>query len=490
MIRDVLALSLALAICSNLPLAAQTASTGAVLGKVTDPQGAVVPRAEVNLTDTATNLVRTQRTNDDGHFTFNGVLPGTYTLKVTAQGFRLAELKSVIVEVNRSFTADFALEVGNISDVVELTAAAGSELQKIDAQLGNVMDVKMIRSLPNVSLSTLDFLSLQPATTPGTFGSGGTVSGARSDQNTLLLDGIDVSDNLTGGQGVVFTQAPVGVNAISEFRVVVANPNASFGRSAGGQISLSSQRGSNSLRGSGYWSHQNDDLNANTWTNNRTGVAKSDVKDNRSGFSLGGPIWRDKTFFFGNYEARRFPRTLPFTRTVPTESMRNGILRFRDASGQIVAYPLATSTLCGPAGTTTCDPRSLGLSPTVRQMYAVLPQGNDPALGDGLNTIGYRGEVAAPITADAVTVRFDHNLTSKLQLMGRYSYSRNLAPLGGNSQLDIRDPSNVVPLRNQDQFGASVIAGQRRQASPLPSSQTARFVGPPVADTKVTRVES
>src|SRR5687768_3483030 len=140
MIRDVLALSLALAICSNLPRAAQTASTGAVLGKVTDPEGAVVPRAEVNLTDTATNRVRTQRTNDDGHFTFNGVLPGTYTLKVTAQGFRPAELKSVIVEVNRSFTADFALEVGNISDVVELTAAAGSELQKIDAQLGNVMD--------------------------------------------------------------------------------------------------------------------------------------------------------------------------------------------------------------------------------------------------------------------------------------------------------------------------------------------------------------
>ena len=118
-------------------------------------------------------------------------------------------------------------------------------------------------------------LSLQPATTPGTFGSGGTVSGARSDQNTLLLDGIDVSDNLTGGQGATFTQAPVGVDAISEFRVTVANPSATFGRSAGGQITLSSPRGSNTFRGVGYWYHQNDDLNANTWTNNRTGVTKS-----------------------------------------------------------------------------------------------------------------------------------------------------------------------------------------------------------------------
>ena len=188
-------------------------------------------------------------------------------------------------------------------------------------------------------------LSLQPATTPGTFGSGGTVSGARSDQNTLLLDGIDVSDNLTGGQGVAFTQAPVGVDAISEFRVVVANPNASFGRSAGGQITLSSPRGSNTFRGVGYWYHQNDDLNANTWANNRTGVRKAELEDNRGGFSLGGPIFRNKTFFLGNYEARRFPRSSPFTRTVPTASMRSGVLTFLDASGQRVAYPLATSTL-------------------------------------------------------------------------------------------------------------------------------------------------
>ena len=455
-----LAVSLALGICSSVPLAAQTASTGVVLGKVTDASGALVAGAEVSLTDTATNLVRVQRTNDAGQFTFASVMPGAYSLKVTKQGFRAAELNGVTVEVNRSFTADLALEVGDVSSTVEVTASAGTELQRSDAQLVNVMDVKMLRRLPALNVSTLDLLSLQPATTPGNAASGGTVSGARSDQNTLLLDGIDVSDNLTGGQGVTFTQAPTGVGGIRELSIVVANQNASFGRSAGGQIILSSERGSNSLRGAGYWFHQNDDLNANSWANNRTGVKKPDVKNNRSGFSLGGPIFRDKTFFFANYEARRFQRQSAFTRLVPTASLRSGVLTFQDASGQRVAYPLATSTLCG-AGTTRCDPRGLGLSPTVREMFAVMPQGNDATLGDGLNTTGYRAEVAQPITFDTVTGRFDHNLTSKLQLSGRYSYQRNLTPQIG--QLDIRDPSNIEPLRALDNYGASVIAGLEYQ---------------------------
>ncbi len=408
------------------PVLAQTSTTGLVLGKVTDSTGALVLGAEVTLTDAATTQARTQRTNDAGQFTFAGVMPGTYTLKVSATGFRPAELKAVTVEVNRSFTANISLEVGDIASTVEVTAASGTELQMTDAQLGNVLDQRMIRSLPTASRNTLELLFLQPTTTPGNFGSGGTVSGARSDQNTLLLDGIDVSDNLTGGQGATFTQAPVGVDAISEFRVTVANPNAAFGRSAGGQISLSSPRGSNSFRGVGYWYHQNDALNANTWNNNRSGVAKGEVEDNRSGFSLGGPIKKNKTFFFGNYEARRFPRTQPFTKTVPNESLRNGVLTFLDAAGNRVAYPLATSTLCGAAGNTACDPRALGLSPTVREMYALMPAGNEA--GDGLNTDTYRGEVYVPLTTDSVTARFDHSLSSKLQLMGRYSYQRDLIP--------------------------------------------------------------
>lgn len=435
----------------------QTATTGVLVGTVTDTSGSVVAGAEVTLTDTTTNLERTQITNEDGQFTFAGVRPGTYQLKVSKQGFKVALSNSVIVEVNKSKTTDIELEVGDVTQTVDVTAGVGVELQTTDAQIGNVVGTRMLRQLPTVGRNTLELVSLQPTTTPGTFGSGGTVSGARSDQNTLILDGIDVSDNLTGGQGAAFTQAAVGVDAISEFRVTVANPSASFGRSAGGQISLVSPRGGNEFHGVVYYYHQNDNLNANSWTNNRTRIARRELKDNRGGFSVNGPIWKDRTFFSGNYEVRRFPQFAAVTRTVPTASARSGILRFRDATGAIVSYPLATSTLCGPSGNLPCDPRGLGISPTVAALFAGLPAGNDSALGDGLNTTGWRGQASTSLTQDQVTARFDHKITEKLQFMGRYSYFRDLAPSA--TQLDIRDPNNVGVLRSLNRRGTNIIGG-------------------------------
>ena len=383
-----------------------------------------------------------------------------YTLKVTAQGFRVAELKTVTVEVNSSFTADIVLEVGDIESTVEVTASVGAELQRTDAQLGNVLGEKMIRSLPTVGRSTLELLSLQPATTPGTFGSGGTVSGARSDQNTLLLDGIDVSDNLTGGQGATFTQAPVGVDAISEFRVTVANPGASFGRSAGGQITLSSPRGSNTFRGVGYGYYQNDDLNANTWANNRIDAPKAELEDKRGGFSLGGPIFRNKTFFFANYEARRFPRRRrsPEPCRQLDAQRRPDVPRRNRPKGGLPAGDLDALRGCR-------HDRMRPAGPGAQSHCAadVRPDACWQRGGDGLNTAVYRGEFSAPTTFDTVSGRFDHSLSSRLQLMGRYSYQRNLVPQ--TSQLDISDPSNVATLRNRDEFGASVITGLDYQIS-------------------------
>jgi hypothetical protein len=466
----------ALVLGAGSPAAAQTAATSVVQGAVTDPQGAVIIGAEVRLLDTATNQVRTQATNDLGHFTFANILPGVYSITVSMEGFRTALVPVLRVEVNKSYTVNLALEVGSLAETVTVEAGMGAELQTTDAQVGNVLEERMIRNLPTLQRSTLELLSLQPATTPGGFGTGGTVSGARSDQNTLILDGIDVSDNLTGGQGITATQAPVGVDAVGEFRVTVANPNAGFARSAGGQVSMSSPRGSNQLHGVAYWYHQNDNLNANTWTNNRVDsdpstpghqpIPKGEMKDNRAGISLGGPFWPDRTFFFSNYEVRRFPQSAPFTRLVPTASLRSGVLTFLDGTGSPVAYPLASSMACGTAGDSPCDPRGLGISPTIQQMFAAMPAGNDPTLGDGRNTIGFRGTAPTSLTNDTVTFRTDHKIMEKLQFMGRYSYRRNLAPLGGVSQLDIRNPNQVVPLRSLDERGASVIAGLDYLISP------------------------
>jgi len=441
----------------SLPAAAQTSTTGALQGTVADPQGAVVAGAEVKLLDQATNRSQIERTNDGGLYIFANVPPGIYTITVAKSGFRTAQVTGLKVEVNKSYTVNATLELGQMTEMVQVEAGVGAELQTTDAQVGNVVQTRVLRILPTLGRSTLELISLQPATTPGGFGTGGTVSGARSDQNTLILDGIDVSDNLTGGQGVIFTQSPVGVDAVDEFRVTIANPNATFGRSAGGQVTLISPRGGNDFHGVGYWYHQNDNLNANSWTNNRVGVRKGELKDNRGGFSVNGPFWKDRTFFFGNYEVRRFPQAVPFTRLVPASSLRNGTLTFRDAAGNTVAYPLATSTQCGSTGNQACDPRSLGLSPTVKAMFALLPVGNDITLGDGLNTTGFRGNAPTSLTSDAVTFRLDHKITEKMQFMGRYSYQRNLAPSA--TQLDIRNPASVGTLRALNQRGANVIAG-------------------------------
>src|SRR6266498_290243 len=436
---------------------AQTSTTGVVQGTVTDPQGAVVAGAEAKLLDRATNQSRTETTNDAGLYTFVNVPPGIYTVTVVRTGFRTDRVAELKVEVNKSYTVNVTLEVGQMTEVVQVTSSVGAELQTTDAQVGNVIETRVLRSVPTLGRSTLELISLQPTTTPGGFGSGGTVSGARSDQNTLILDGIDVSDNLAGGQGIAFTQSPVGVDAISEFRITVTNPNATFGRSAGGQITLVSPRGGNDFHGVGYWYHQNDNLNANSWTNNRTGIKRRELKDNRAGFSVNGPFWKNRTFFFGNYEVRRFPQSAAFTRLVPTSSLRNGTLSFRDSAGNVVLYPLATSTRCGSTGTLACDPRTLGISPTTAAMFALLPAGNDATLGDGLNTTGFRGVAPTSLTLDAVTFRLDHKITQKLQFMGRYAYQRDLAPSA--TQLDIRNPNNVAVLRSLNRRGTNVIAG-------------------------------
>ncbi|MCI0537562.1 MAG: carboxypeptidase-like regulatory domain-containing protein [Verrucomicrobiales bacterium] len=473
-----IALMLALLLFAGWPTVAgaQTSTTGVVLGTVSDQSGAVVVGAEVKLLDKATNQVRTQTSNEAGGYVFSAVAPGVYSLTVSTVGFRTAEVPELRVEVNKSYTMDFKLEVGDITSVITVESGVGAELQTTDAQVGNVLDEKMIRNLPTFARSTFELMFLNPGTTQGGFNTGGTVTGARSDQNTILVDGIDVTDNLTGGQGIAIAQTPIGVDAVDEFRITVANPNATFARSGGGQISLVSPRGANDFHGVGYWFHQNDNLNANTWTLNHTprfntsgalispGTPKGELKDNRGGFSLGGPFWKDKTFFFSNYEVRRFSQLAPFTRTVPTAALRNGILTFRDGAGNPVQYDLLNSTLCGSTGTLACDPRGLGISPTVRQMYTSMPVGNDGSLGDGLNTTGFRGQVPVALTGDAVTFRLDHKFSEKLQFVGRYSYQRNLQPI--TSQLDFRDPLNVIPLRVLNLRGANVTAGFDYQFTP------------------------
>lgn len=436
---------------------AQNASTGAVLGTVTDQTGAVVPNAQLTLTNVATNQSAAAKTNSAGEFTFPNVAPGSYKLTVQAAGFQTASVSNVTVDVNKTFNAPVQLAVGGTTNVVEVQATAQVELQTSDAQLGNVINQESINKLPSLRRDAQDLLALQPGVNPSATNASNQVrvTGAIDDQNTVTLDGIDITENIVASR----TTIPTPDDAVEEFRVDVANPNANFDRSTGGQVNLVARSGSNRFHGSGYEWHQNDELNANSWDNNFLKLKRPELKDNRFGGRIGGPIIHDKTFFFGMYEGRRFPNVQQITRFVPSDTLKQGILRFKDASGNIVSYNLANSALCASGA---CDPRGLGISPTVKAFWGLEPTGNDPTQGDGLNTIGFRGNVLTPTKTDYTIARLDHTFNERFKFYGTYTYYRLLQL--SNAQVDIRSgtPVSVISNPNRGDLISGALSMQLR----------------------------
>ena len=415
-------------------LAAQT-STSTVLGTVRDPQDAVVGGAQVKLEAKALNVSLTQTTNSAGQYTFVSLIPGIYTISVTMQGFRTASVADFRVEVGKSHTVDFSLELGQTTEVITVGAETVKELQTTDSTVGNVISGNILPRMPALTRRANELVALQPTAVDG-----GQVAGARNDQSTFTLDGIDITNNSIGGGATNATLIPLPIDSIEEFRVGVANPTADFGRGSGAQVRLLGKSGTNAYHGAGYWYHQNDNLNANTWTLNHTPsrdragqlrgfTPKAEQKDNRFGADFGGPIpyvpyLKGKTFLFANYEGRRFPQSAPFTRIVPNATLRQGILRFPDCSngfdsqGRCNAGGVVRSYNVGAL-----DPRGLGMSPVISAQFALLPTGNSTTgVLDLNNTDSFIGDVATPLNNDHYIVRVDHNITSKWRANAHFRY--------------------------------------------------------------------
>jgi hypothetical protein len=446
---------------------AQTASTGTVLGLITDPTGAVVPGATVDLEDAATKAVRTVTTNAVGRYVFVGVPPGTYGVRATAAGFQQARIPSIVVEVTKSYTINLQLPLGESRQTIEVTAT-GAELQTMDATVGSTLGGNTLLLLPTLQRNVTGLLTLQATSMPqqGPNESsyyGGQVAGAHSDQNTIVLDGGNVTStvsgnsdyytNYTGGQEAPI---PTPVESIQEFRVATTNPSASFTGSSGSETVVVTKRGGSTFHGALYEYLQNDNLNANAWALNRTRQARPESRDNRFGGSLGGYIpglpEKAKTFFYANYEGRRMLNTTTISRVVPADTLRQGILRFRDAEGNLVSYDLKTSMQCGSSGNTVCDPRGLGLNPLVGAIWnKYVPAGNDSSLGDGLNTIGFTKPVPLPVSSNFGVIRLDHSFGANWQLAGSYRYYTETAAVG-NRQTDI---GGLLPGHTKGQIAST-----------------------------------
>jgi len=442
------------------PTAAQTLTTGEVLGQVTDPSGATVAAAKVDLRESATGALHTTTTNGQGQYIFPQVAPGLYSITVTATGFQQTVAPSIIVEVGKNSTINVSLKLGNTSQVVEVHSTPGAELQTLDSTVGNTIGGEEILALPTLGRSASSLLLLQPLAMPQQSTStlqssrlGGQVAGARSDQNSFLLDGGEITNPIAGNSDYLraFSGGPEGaiptpVESIQEFKVETNNPSGSVTVGGGAQVVMVTKRGGDQFHGSLYEYYRGSALNANRWDANRLSQKKPNIVDNRFGGSLGGHFLPEirKTYFYANFEERRRSQATFFTRLVPTASLKNGILQFRDASGSIVPYnfnsangPLTTACLVtipnNPTGA--CDPRNLGFNPTIRQLWQLEPAGNDSTQGDGLNTIGFSAFGKFPVNDYLGVMRMDHSFGSRLHFTANYRHYREDA--GFLRQVDI-----------------------------------------------------
>jgi hypothetical protein len=445
------------------------------------------------LTNPATNLSYTQTTNAAGQYLFPAVAPGSYKVSVTKEGFRSWSLAKIDVDVSKSYNIKATLELGQKSELVEVTAVVGAELQSTDATVGNAISGDELKYLPMPTRSVSSLLTLQPLVQPMTAGigtdSGGQVAGARSDQSTFLIDGGDATSDTeaSGGYNTQFTGeirpiVPVPAESVEELRVGTTNPNATFGRAQGGQVAMVTKHGTNTLHGSVYWYHQNTVLNANSWELNKAGRKKPPLIDNRYGGSLGGTILKNRLFFFGHYEGRRFPQTTTFSRTVPSTLFRQGIMQFRNAAGTVVRYnfnpangPLTTACPVTASNTTgACDPRGIGISRVALADMAQLPAGDlNLGKGDGLNTIGYTNFVNTGVTDEFAVARLDYRINNNwnLYVSGRYNYY--LQP--GAQQIDIVGISGCTApcsTRKNPLQPRYYVAGLNGQITPHLMSQT------------------
>jgi hypothetical protein len=436
------ALAALLSITAFTPAAlAQTTTAGKVVGVVTDQTGAVAPRADVQLQNVDTGAVLDTKADGTGGFVFPVVNAGNYRITVKLAGFRTAVVDQIAVDVEKTITVPVHLEVGGDTEVVEVTATAAAHLQTMDAQIGNVVSTDSIIRLPALQRNAIELMNLQPGVVAGGTGLTMRVSGAIDDQNTVTLDGIDITQNLVA----TGTSIPTPDDSVEEFRANVANPSATLMRASGGQITLIGRRGSNDFHGALYEYLQNNDLNANTWDNNHAGLAKAIIHDNRPGARLGGPIKKNKTFFFANYEARRFDSVSQVTRTVPTALLREGIVQFQGPTG-VEQFNLKTAAICnaptGSIGTTPCDPRGLGMSPSVAAQWADMPLPN-LAGGDGLNTGSFFANLPTPTETDYGVMRIDHMITDKLTLNATFTYFRSDSVASGDISILDGKPSSA-----------------------------------------------
>lgn len=437
-------------VCAALTAAAYGQTFyGSVVGTVSDATGSAVPEAAVTLTNVGTADRRTMQSDSEGNYRFLNIAPGRYRLEVERTGFNKIVREPITVEVESAVRIDVGMAVGDVTQVVEVMAQTPL-LQTENASLGQVVDSRKVLEMPLNGRNPFGLVALVPGVVPG--GQSGTtptganpfawgnfqIGGGQSNQSASYIDGAPINASYANLTALVPTQ-----DAVQEFRVQTNNLGPEFGRLAGGAVNLITKSGTNGFHGSAYEFFRNRVLNSNTFFNNRAGIERPAFSQNQYGANLGGPVIRDKTFFFFSWEGFRLRQGASYVYSVPTDAMRAGdFSNVRNASGaQIPIYdPLTT---CGRFGNAACARDASGNEIISRQQFPgnVIPDSRIDPAARVLTNFWARGNTpGAAFTAvnnytanasvggdnDQINGRVDHNFSEKHRLFGRYTWWTNL----------------------------------------------------------------
>jgi hypothetical protein len=440
----------------NVVSAQGTATSGQITGSVTDPSGAAVPEATVTVTHLGTGTQRTVTTSADGNYSITNLALGTYRLSVTKSGFKETSVSNVVVNVSTVTSQNVALEVGQVTEVVQVTAES-IQVETQTGAIGEVVTGQQVRELPLNGRNFVQLTQLQPGVAPqnnfdaknkGLFaGVDFSVNGNSAQSNLFLTDGANNND--TGSNRTILLYPSI--EAIAEFKMLRNSYGPEYGQAAGAVISIATRGGENQFHGSLFYFGRNDALNAREYFATRAGLERDKLRRHDFGFSLGGPIVRDRLFFFYSQEWNKEIRGSTRFGSVPTEAERKGDFRNRrnlsngrgECSGPAIGYGWQADP--HPGFATQVIPQA-NLSPAGLLLAQLYPLPNLPWSPNSATCDNWAQSVNSPINFREENVRIDYHFNKSHQTFFRYTQDHwsNPSPILFGAGLWGDDPFPVV----------------------------------------------
>ena len=427
-------------VCCLVAVASGQGTTSRVTGTVQDANGGAVAGARVTLTNEATGVSFNAETSESGTYSFDLVQAGKYTVTVEKQGFKKFVSTAHPVNVNQPATINAALETGGLTETVTVQAGAEQVQTSTSGNIGSTIEQKTLESLPIVGTrgrNPLDLLNFQPGVViGGNTGGAVNVNGSRDRAFNFTLDGIDINESTAGGSN--FTPLRPNPDSVQEFQVVTSNFTAELGRSSGAQVTLVTRSGTNDFHGNVFEYYRTPALDAKSYPITIAGLPKEQFVQHIFGGSTGGPLVRDKAFFFVNLQLLRAYDTSLVTRTVYTQTARQGLYRYVvgranapvggttppsiDIAGNPV-LPLCngSNSPCISSYNIANNPTGIGFDSTLSGFINAMPLPNNFTVGDGLNTAGFNFPSPQHEKQYDFVTKFDFNLRDNSLLYVRYA---------------------------------------------------------------------